>query len=202
MKYLANILTQDKFEDNSYYNVVDDVNMLVPGIPTLIIGEGLAKTVLGDSFKVLPPHGDIANGIYWTYKKRSKRDEYENDLAKFKAYSLNNAIKNANYMFFNVLTASHDEKVNMNVFLSDSSMKYALISDDMLYVYCPDKEFTVGISLSDIEYSGMNRDKILRLVKINKSTKIVNERDFISYETHGFIKNNKYIIPYLASLCH
>ena len=200
MKYLANILTLENFEDDTYYNVVKDVNDLIPGIPTLIIGEGLAKSIMNQKFNMIPPHGDEKEGMYWTYKKRSKRDEYENDVAKFKVFVFNNALKHARYTFFNVLTATHEEKSEMNVFLRDSSLKYALISDDMLYVYCPNKQKTIGISLSDIEYGGTNREKILKLVRSNKSTTIVNERDFISYETRDFIKNNKYIIPYLSSL--
>ena len=197
MTYLANILTTENFEDTTYYNVVSDEKGLIPGIPTLIIGRDKAKELYPDA-----PILDwkINDNTYWTYGKRVRRERNEDDIKKFKKIVFERIIEKVDYWFFDVLTASKDEKIRFNITLMDSSTKYVLISGDMLYVFYPDTCETIGVSLYDIDYSGVGRDKILNRLKKNKSTRIVNERDFITYETRELFKNKKYVIPYLSSL--
>lgn len=197
MKYLANILTTEKFDDRTYYNVVSDEKDLIPGIPTLIVGWERAKSLRPEA-SIL--NWKIDNDTYWTYGNRVKREKNETDIKSFKELVMSRAVKGIDYFFFNVLTADKDEKTRFNIILSDSRVKYALVSNNMLYVYFPETSEVVGVSLSDIEYSGMDSSKLLRKVRTNPAIKIVEERDFVSFETRDLIKNKKYMIPYLSSL--
>lgn len=195
--YLANILTSENFEDKKFYNVVSNEGDLIEGIPTLIIGREKAKELYPNA-----PILDwkINDEVYWTYGKRVRRERNEDDIKKFKKLMLERLIKGADYWFFNVLTATKEEKIKFNITLMDSTRKVVLISGDMAYIYYVDTHETIGVSLYDIDYSGVGRDKILKLFERNKSIKIINERDFISYETRDIITNKKYIIPYLSTL--
>ena len=195
--YLANILTSENFEDKKFYNVVSDEGDLIEGIPTLIIGREKAKELYPNA-----PILDwkINDEVYWTYGKRVRRERNEDDIKKFKKLMLERLIKGADYWFFNVLTATKEEKTKFNITLMDSTRKVVLISGDMAYIYYVDTHETIGVSLYDIDYSGVGRDKILKLFERNKSIKIINERDFISYETRDIVINKKYIIPYLSTL--
>lgn len=197
MEYIANILTQEKFDESIYYNVVRDEGKLIEGIPTLIIGWETAKRLYPDA-SILS--WKINDDVYWTYGKRVRREKNENDIKAFKKLVMLRVIEKADYWFFNVLTATKDEKVKFNISLLDNRKKYALISGDMVYVFFPETSETIGVSLFDIDYSGVGRDKILNILKKNTAITIINERDYISFDTRELINNKKYIIPYLSSL--
>lgn len=197
MTYLANVLTVENFEDHTYYNVVSNPKNLIDGIPTLIVGWETAKELHPDA-SIL--NWKIDNDTYWTYGRRVKREKNEADIKAFKQLVMSRAVKNIEYFFFNVLTATKEEKMRFNIILSDSRVKFALISNGMLYVYFPETSEVIGVSLSDIEYSGIDSGKLLRKVHNNRAIRIVEERDFVSFETRELIKNKKYMIPYLSSL--
>ena len=197
MKYLANILTEESFEENSFYNIVKDEKDLKPSIPTLIIGWERAKALHPEA-SILK--WKIDENTYWTYGKRVRRDRNEADIKAFKKLVIERAIKSVEYWFFNVFTATKDEKLRLKIFLSDSRRKFALLNENMVYIYFPDDQTTIGISLNDIDYSGGDREKILNIIKKSPSITIIKERDYISYETRELIRNKKYIIPYLSSL--
>jgi hypothetical protein len=197
MKYLANILTEENFDDTTYYNVVSDSKNLIPGLPTLIIGRERAKELYPEA-PIL--NWKINDDTYWTYGKRVRRERNEDDIKRFKELVLKRAIKKIDYFFFNVLTATKEEKRNLNIYLFDSRQKYSMVSNGMLYVYFPETSEVMGLSLNDIEYSGMDSAKLLRMVAKCPFIKRVEERDFVSYETRDIIKNKRYMIPYLSSL--
>lgn len=197
MGYIANILTTENFDEKLYYNVVSNEKDLIKGIPTLIIGREKVKELYPDA-PIL--NWEINEDTYWTYGKRVRRERNEEDIKKFKKMVLSRIISKADYWFFNVLTATKEEKIKFNITLMDSRPKYVLISGDMAYIYYPDTSETIGVSLYDIDYSGVGREKIMAIFKKNQATTIVNERDFITYETRDIITNKKFVIPYLSSL--
>lgn len=197
MQYIANVLTKEKFDEKTYYNVVDDETKLIDGIPTLIVGWEWAKSLHPDA-SIL--NWKIDDNTYWTYGKRVRREANEGDIKRFKKMILERVVEKADYWFFNVLTATKEEKVKFNITLSDSRRKFVLISNDMAYIFFPETSETIGVSLYDIDYSGVGRERLLKTLKNNSATTIVSERDFVSFETREFINNKKYIIPYLSSL--
>ena len=197
MGYIANILTTENFDEKLYYNVVSNEKDLIKGVPTLIIGREKVKELYPDA-PIL--NWEINEDTYWTYGKRVRRERNEEDIKKFKKMVLSRIISKADYWFFNVLTATKEEKIKFNITLMDSRPKYVLISGDMAYIYYPDTSETIGVSLYDIDYSGVGREKIMAIFKKNQATTIVNERDFITYETRDIITNKKFVIPYLSSL--
>ena len=76
MNYLANVLTNEGFEDNPFYNVTGEVKNLQPDTPTLIVGWERAKELHPEA-SILK--WKIDENTYWTYGKRVRRDKNETD---------------------------------------------------------------------------------------------------------------------------
>lgn len=198
MRYLANVLTDNKtfFNGNVLYNVVKTETELIANIPTLIVG--------WDKVKKLYPNTSILEWkiddlTYWTYGRRVKREKFEEDVDKFKKIVFDRVSKAVKYQFFSVLTATTEEKKAFYGFLKSDEPKYMLLKNNMVYIYTVDDNKTIGINLSDIDYEGGDRGKLLKNLFNNKNITTVKEQDYISSETRELINNKRYIIPYLSS---
>ena len=202
MTYLANIFTDEAFEENPYYNITGDANQLVPGIPTLVVKLSKLREIKDRYPGAVLYYGKVegAENLYCTYSKRIKRDIYEEDIKQFKDAVLKWVVEKVKYRFFNVLTATKEEKKAFMEQIKSPWTRYYMESGGMLYIFSPDDMETVGISLDDIEYEGSDKRKILKLLEGNPSIHKIDERDQISINTREIIRNRKYIIPYLYSL--
>ena len=197
MGYLANILVKSKFEDIAFYNVVSEESSLIEGIPTLIVGWELAKSLYPEA-SILD--WQINDNTYWTYEKRIRRQNYESDIAKFKKEVLNKIIKTVGYKFISVLTCDIEEKIWFNNLLNSDEPKTVFIDGDLVYVYVKSSKMVYGVSLLDIDYSNGNRKRILYIIFNTPSIKIVKERDILSYDTREILKNHRFLIPYIGDL--
>ena len=90
MRFLGNILTNRKFEDCEFYNVVDKKEDLIINIPTLVIGWEFTKTLYPNANII---SWEIENDIYWTFNNRERRQSYEEIIVKFKKLVVNRFIK-------------------------------------------------------------------------------------------------------------
>ena len=79
MNYLANIYTKSKLDIEPFFNVVDDENKLIDGIPTLIIGWDSVKSLYGD-INILDKK--VKDNIYWTFGQRERRNVMVVDVVK------------------------------------------------------------------------------------------------------------------------
>ena len=120
MNYLANIYTKSKIDIEPFFNVVDDENKLIDGIPTLIIGWDSVKSLYGD-INILDKK--VKDNIYWTFGKRERRNVMEVDVQKFKRKAMSIVSNNVKYKFFNILTAKNDKKKSFYALLKDTRHK-------------------------------------------------------------------------------
>ena len=83
---IANIVSKTKKNVSQDFNVVDSMDKIIHGIPTLIIGFKYVCDLYPD-FDVLEKK--VVDNIYWTCQKNEKRDKFEEDLEWFinKVYS-------------------------------------------------------------------------------------------------------------------
>jgi len=100
MKYIANILTDEPFNEGELYNVVRDKGKLIPDIPTLIIGWERTKTEYPDASII---EWKVADNVYWTYGKYERRDKYEVNIKKFQDLSFKKFVESLEYVFYDVL---------------------------------------------------------------------------------------------------
>lgn len=197
MFYLGNILTDGQISDREFLNVVKDEKDLIDGLPTLIVG--------WDKVKAMYPEASIIDwrideNTFWTYGRREKRDRYEENLKKYREYLLERATQTVNYQFFNVFTKSKDEKRRLFSQIKDDADKYILLSRDMVFMYVPGSGVTIGLSLEQVDYEGGDRKKFLGAMFGNPHNKVIKERDYSSKEVKRMVRDNRYVIPYLASL--
>lgn len=193
MKYIANVLTKNLF-DNLLYNVVSDKNDLIQGIPTLCIGKEFTKKNY-PNFSVI--EFKVEDGIYWTYGPREKRNIYEERLLNFQDIAINSFIDNIDYKFINVLISdikTEDCNNMMNAINSDIKTTSFLFGD-MVYVYSNEKKCVYGVSLRDIKYKGKDVKRLLSL--IFKKTRVINAKEDISFEVRSSFFGYNYAIPCL-----
>lgn len=181
-------------EKNSFVGYVKDISEADPTKPILYIGYKKAKSIEGYK-NILEKK--INNNIFWTFKKTESRSDYEIDLEKFYKYIINNILYNINYYYINIINIKYNKlKKLYNIILNYTKQKYIYISKNMIYFKYEDN--TYGISLSLLEYIGINKDKILQRIKANKSNIIIYDK---TEKVHKILKevgyDNRYSVPYL-----
>ena len=90
MRYIANILTDKKFNDCKFYNVVSKKEDIIVGLPTLVIGWEFTKALYPEANII---SWEIDKDTYWTFGNRERRQRYEESLVKFRELALNRLIK-------------------------------------------------------------------------------------------------------------
>lgn len=194
MRFIANILTNKKFVNSELYNIVNEKDKLIDGIPTLVIGWGFTKKMYPNA-NIL--NWSIDNNIYWTYGKREKRSRYEENIEKFRQFAISNFIKSVKYKFYNLLIINNDEKEYIISLLLKNDGSIVYINYNMVYILDNNKDLVIGFSLRDIDYIGKDRKKILSLIFSNKKNIIVDIKETLSWETKNLLNNCGYVIPYL-----
>jgi hypothetical protein len=195
MKYIANIITKSKLDVSDYINVVNDIDGVDLQIPTLIVGWSKVKEFYPDADILVK---QINETVCWTYSNREKRQEYEPDLAKFIKNVFENLESRIKYTFFNVLTSKLSKVKGLINYINSPITKFIYISDKSIYIY--DNKQVIGVSLSDLEYYGIHREKILDFIKRNPKNRLILNDNFLSWKLKRIIGDNGKIIPYLYSL--
>lgn len=195
MRYIGNIITNSSIEISKFFNVVSDLKNIDISIPTLIIG--------WDNVKKLYPEQNILNNkinenISWTFSKREKRYQYEKDLKNFIESVVKEINDKINYHFFNYLLASETRRKNFIDYIKngESSIYY---NSRFLYVYNANDSITIGVSLKDLFYIGINPKFLIDIFNENNVIICNNIKD-IGDDSFFLVKDNIKIIAYLNYL--
>lgn len=196
MGYIGNIITKSKLEISSFFNVTSGFNNIDINIPTLIVGWGEVKVLFPDQ-NIL--ESQITNNISWTFSKREKRHQFEKDIVNFTSSAIKKVNENVKYSFFNFILASQDKR---NRFISyvqagNCSLYY---NSRFLYVYNIKDSHTIGISLTDLEYIGINTEDFICILTKNNNNIICDNLKCVDANSYNLIKDNTKIIPYLNYL--
>jgi hypothetical protein len=166
------------------------------GIPLLIIGKKNAETLFGEeNVKVL--NKEICDGIFWTYSKMEKRSEFEKDINSFYEYVKKRLFKTIKYKSINIYNLTFNEVKKILTFIKFSKKeKNIFITNNSIYIsYCNN---VIGISMDEIDYIGIKKDKIISMIKANNSNFIIHEDNKIN-SIKRQLNNCNFIIPYLFS---
>lgn len=166
-------------------------------VPTLIIGKKNAEKIFGkENIKVL--NKQIKNNIFWTYSKYEKRSEFEKDIEKFYEYVFNGALKNIKYVSINVYTLTYEKaKKTINFLNNKNSNKTALITENHVYIHYGNNIY--GVSLDELNYIGVKKDKFISFLKKCNVTVITNY-NILNDILKKYYNFSKTIAPYLLSL--
>jgi hypothetical protein len=195
MKYIANIITKSRLDVGEYINVTKDITKVDLTIPTLIIGWAMVKDIY--------PNADILNKqisetVYWTYSNREKRQEYEPDLAKFIKNAFSRLETSIKYTFFNVLTNPLSRNKCLLKYINSPITKIVYITDKHIFIY--DSKQVTGVSLSDLEFYGFERERIIDILKRNPYNRLVFSDSFLNFKIKRSIGDNGKIVPFLYSI--
>ncbi len=197
MKYIANILTDEPFNEGELYNVVRDKEELVPGIPTLIIGWERTKAEYPDASII---EWKVADNVYWTYGKYERRDKYEVNVKKFQDLSFKKFVESLEYVFYDVLLTPPERFESFLASLGSDNQKTIYVTGDMMYLYYKGTNKVVGLSLRDCDYINESAKKrIFSAVYNSDSVNLLKNNDEISKEIRYKAKGRAYILPYLYS---
>lgn len=193
MRYIGNIITNKSFKDKELYNIVKSQKDIIMGLPTLIIGWEEAKKLYPEA-NILD--WKINDNTFWTFSNRERRSRYEENLKKFKDYAIRKMVKSLDYRFFNVITSTVEEKREFFDMIKSGREFSTYICNDMLYICDNENRIVHGILLTDIDYIGNDRNKIIKSLNRENIENLKGE-DFITYEMKKQLANYSYAIPYI-----
>ena len=196
MRFIANILTDRKFNDCEFYNVVSNKEDLIENIPTLVIGWGFTKELYPEANII---NWEIGNNVFWTFNNREKGNRYEETLKKFNKLALNNFIKKIKYKYLSVFEDG-DDSSGLEFLLENCKGFKVYINNDMVYVTgksTPDTSpYVYGFSIKEYEYKGIDTKKIFKKI-YNSDIILIENKDIVSWSIRENLKNHTYAIPCL-----
>lgn len=196
MKYIANIITTGKIDISVFFNVTEDIENVDTSIPTLIVGWKEVKQLFPDQ-NILNPN--ITDTISWTFSKRERRYQYEIDIENFVKKVMNLVNQKVNYRFFNYLLASEVKRENFIKYVQAGycSLYY---NSRFLYLYNDKDCMTIGISLVDLAYIGIDVNNFISILNSNNNNIVYTKLKSGDYESYSLVKDNIKIIAYLNYL--
>ena len=197
--YLGRIITKSKtVETVDFVDITSDKTLAIDcSIPTLVIGKKNIQDIVGvDNVHFLDKH--INTNLSWTFAKTEQRNEYEKDLKNFNKKIINKLINDIEYKFFNIFTLPFSVIKAFIKFMYGNKQKVIYQTNNMLYIYC--ENIVYGISLTDLNYIGIKKDKMMSKIKSNQCNKVLNNDYFLTKSLKKFTNKNKMIVPYVFFL--
>ena len=196
MKYLANIITDSKIEVSSFFNISTDFETVDKNIPTLIIGWRKTQSIFPNQ-NILDKK--INENTFWTFSKREKRYQYEIDLENFIENITKELTVKVNYKFFNYILSSKETQNNFKKYIEENK-NYIYYNSRFIYIYNEKHNITLGISIVDLNYIGINIKNFISSLNKNNNNIITDNLSFLDSFSLKFIKDNIKSVPFLVYL--
>jgi len=195
--YIGNIVTDNIIKDNDF-KVCTSIDLIDETLPTLIIGWKLVKEMYGDNVSIL--HKKINQRTYWTFNKRERKIDFENDLELFKDFCIESFGENIPYVYFDILYGK--KSINYRIIRKLLSLKNPITYIDvngMVYIYSENIIF--GIDLNILDFFKGKKDKVIKKLKNIKNNVFANNEIFNSNgDLLIKVKNKKRLIPYITNI--
>jgi len=197
--FLGRIITKSKNIDTiEFVDVTSDKELAKnPSIPTLVIGKKNIEDIAGKE-NVHFLNKKVSDNLYWTFAKTEQRNEYERDLKTFNKMLLKQLTNSVVYKYLNIFTEPLSTIKRFITFVEYGGQKIIYITSNMLYIYS--KKTVYGVSLLDMSYVGIKRDKILTKLKLNPNNTIITNDYFLTKSAKRAINGNKMLVPYVFFL--
>lgn len=193
---VANIVTTSKINVSDEFNVVNSMNDIIHGLPTLIVGIDIVIKNYPD-FNILKIC--VEDNIYWTFKRTEKRDKFDEDLSWFIKKVYEDLMFDIDYVFVDLLQLR--PKTIIKIVRKILSLKEAVtfVNKDMVYIY--GDRLIFGVDLSLLRYMKINIDKIILKIKSISSVFLDNDKILIEYKKNIESLDNKVrYVPYLYTI--
>jgi len=195
MRKIANILTKNLFNDKIFYNVVENKNDIIRGLPVLCVGVDFTKKNYPNFNRINMKIDELTS---WTYGPREKRNIYESRLKLFISDAIEKFKSNINYRYVNVIVDKDSKEFSTVKEMSNSGDKKVIsfIYNGVIYMY--DNINTVyGVSIREMSYIGIDVKSFLRNMYLN--TTVITNKDSIPLDVRILFNGCDYLIPCLFS---
>jgi hypothetical protein len=193
---IANIVSHQKVNVSQEFNVVESMDDIIHGLPTLILGFDYVNKHYPD-FDVMDRM--LGENLYWTVKRTEKRDKYEEDLSWFVTKVLTDLISEISYVFVDPI--QYNSRTIRKVIKKFHSMenKVTYQNGQMLYIYA--EKIIFGVDLKLLKYIGLDYKKIKEKIIRKSLVFLTNDKILIEYKkTVEELDNQVRYIPYLFSI--
>lgn len=196
--FVGNIVIQNKLNIDKYFNVVESMDDIIHGLPTLIVGWDIIKTIEPDADFITRK---LSDNTFWTFKKTERRDIFENDLYDFIHYSYNLLVTDVDYKFIDLIQLTELQLKITFKRIKKSTKSVGYIHENMLYIYS--ENVVYGLDLKLVNYLEYNLVETLNKIKSYCSVFLDNDEILIEYKDIIDMLNNevKYV-PFLYSIEH
>jgi archaellum component FlaC len=193
---IANIVSNNKIDVSEEFNVVQSMDEIIHGLPTLIVGYDYVNKHYPD-FDIMEIR--IEPNLYWTFKRTEKRDKFHEDLSWFIRKVYGDLTKEIIYIFVDPL--QYRSRTLWKIIRKIYSLKKIItyVHGDMVYLY--GEKYLFGVDLKLLSYIGLNSDKILNKIKSMSVVFLGADDILIEYKnTVEELGNKVRYIPYLFSI--
>jgi hypothetical protein len=176
---IANIVSKTKINVNEEFNLVESMDEIIHGLPTLIIGFDYVNKHYPD-FDIL--NSELEPNVYWTFKKTERRDKHEEDLIWFENKVYSDLAKAIKYVFVDPIQYNKKSliKIIRKIYSLDKAITF--INDKMIYIYGDNLIF--GIDLKLLHFVGLDINKIKYKIKTKSIVFLGESEILIEYKNY------------------
>lgn len=197
-KYIGNLVTLRPIKDTMFLNVCDNMDSVITGLPTLIVGWKFVKDIYQDKCPLILDK-KINDKTWWTFDRYERRSDFEVDYNIFYRNVLDNIMSKLTYEYFDVMSASYSDIKDLISVVKSDKLKYCYVFEgSFIYLLCDN--VVTGISLDILSYMGYQKKKIVSKFLDNKNNIMFKDIDFMPIQLKRIIGENNIIIPYLFSI--
>ena len=190
--FLGRIISNSKQLDVPFFiEITDKCDNY--SIPTLIIGKKRAIELFSaENIHVLDKK--IQENVYWTFAKNERRVDFEEDLKNFINLLVKKIDFSVNYCFINIFTEKYSFLKKFINYIYSDELKSVYVTKKHIYIYSG--KSVIGLSRYDLDYIGVDSDKVINKIKSNPKNIVFTENE-IRPDIVKFSKSNNIIVPYL-----
>lgn len=195
---VGNIVSTTKIDNLDDFNVVESMDNIIHGLPTLIIGFDVAVSVNPDLDVI---KRKVSDSIFWTFRKKERRAIHEEDIYYFKRFCYGSLVNKLTYFFVDPLQLKYRaiKRLIGKLYSSESIVSYK--HENMVYSYMDNILF--GFDLELLEFMGLNKEKTISKIISKSKVFLTKEEIFIEYKNKvESLDNQIKFIPYLYSIEH
>jgi len=193
---VANIVTTTKVNVPDDFNIVNSIDSIISGLPTLIVGYDYVSKQYPD-FDITDVKLD--DNFYWTFKRTEKRDKHDEDLVWFVNKVYKEFTDKVVYVFVDPI--QYRGKTMVKIIRKIKSLPNIVTYEhgEMLYLYS--ENFIFGIDLKLLKYIGFDSGKIKDKIKASSNVFLGENEILIEYKKCiNYLNGNIRFAPYLYSI--
>jgi tRNA(Ile)-lysidine synthase TilS/MesJ len=195
---IANIVSASNLNVSKDFNVVNSMDNIIHGIPTLIVGFDVVNKLYPD-FDIM--EREIEPNLYWIFKRTERRDDFEAGLRWFINKIISDLSKEISYVFVDIMQYKKKTLCKIARKFLKMEKKFSVQINDMIYIY--GENIIFGVDLKLFSFALLKTDKLKKTIQA-KSTVFLGLDDILIEDKNIINELGIQIryLPYLLSIRH